>query len=504
MEFQSWAVVQGLWGYYERQQERPPAVTPDDPRTEEDKRVAMQMRMLYDYTLARAYDALLNAMAKREHKRLLVQFRAKGDSPPEVHQAWSMIKATHELVTESISLRVSQELSSLLLGQGESIADYWARAQLIKDRCIEYGVPMTTRSFLGQVLNGLPGRWAPLVMIKGEQLAAGALTEQGLYISLLEEEDRRRRIKSQEKKGTGEALYSGHGGRRSPSPNRNRSPQRTAGVKGGSFKRDPNFQPKGLGKDGAWGELGGCPKGYCEGCHKFGHLWRDCYKRPGDQVPKHLHHIIGATEPRKSGSGQDKGKTKWPGKGHGSGGAGPSGSGAEANSASAGGAYMVGSTSVKGFRFGGEPNSGEDADAAKVTADMHLEDGAELGSGWLMDSGASKNFTPHLSDFESDLLEADIKKVRVADGVTLPVCGVGEVIVLGVDNKPITITGVHWVPDMKCRLLSVSHLTRKGAQVLFDEYRCRVFGRTGDLDMEGDLLEHTEHEGLYKLSLPLA
>ncbi|NBX97280.1 hypothetical protein EBQ81_00240, partial [bacterium] len=170
----------------------------------------------------------------------------------------------------------------------------------------------------------------------------------------------------------------------------------------------------------------------------------------------------------------------------------------------AGGAYMVGSTSVKGFRFGGEPNSGEDADAAKVTADMHLEDGAELGSGWLMDSGASKNFTPHLSDFESDLLEADIKKVRVADGVTLPVCGVGEVIVLGVDNKPITITGVHWVPDMKCRLLSVSHLTRKGAQVLFDEYRCRVFGRTGDLDMEGDLLGHTEHEGLYKLSLPLA
>ncbi|NDD85272.1 hypothetical protein EBZ38_13495 [bacterium] len=324
-------------------------------------------------------------------------------------------------------------------------------------------------------------------MIKNEQLTAGTLSEEALLSSLLEEEDRRRRLSKGKASGTGEAMLAngpaGQTNKGSSSGNkRDNSPSR--GGKG-SFQKDPNFKGKVVGKDGVWGELGHCPKGYCEGCHRWGHSWRFCFKRPGDQVPKHLHSILGQTEPRRAGP-KDKGKTSWSGKGQGSANTVEEG---ENSPSQTGGAYVV--------------ISEDSGDAAKVTADLHFEDGADLGSGWLLDSGASRNFTPHLSDFESDLQEATIKKVRVADGVKLPVCGVGEVLVLGKNNKPILITGVHWVPDMKCRLLSVSHLTKKGAKVSFDDNRCRVYSPAGELDMEGHL-ESTGHEGLYKVSLPLA
>ncbi|NDC96489.1 hypothetical protein EB077_14385, partial [bacterium] len=293
-------------------------------------------------------------------------------------------------------------------------------------------------------------------MIKNEQLTAGTLSEEALLSSLLEEEDRRRRLSKGKASGTGEAMLAngpaGQTNKGSSSGNkRDNSPSR--GGKG-SFQKDPNFKGKVVGKDGVWGELGHCPKGYCEGCHRWGHSWRFCFKRPGDQVPKHLHSILGQTEPRRAGP-KDKGKTSWSGKGQGSANTVEEG---ENSPSQTGGAYVV--------------ISDDSRDVAKVSADLHLEDGADLGS-------------------------------RVADGVKLPVCGVGEVLVLGKNNKPILITGVHWVPDMKCRLLSVSHLTKKGAKVSFDDNRCRVYSPAGELDMEGHL-GSTGHKGLYKISLPLA
>lgn len=144
----------------------------------------------------------------------------------------------------------------------------------------------------------------------------------------------------------------------------------------------------------------------------------------------------------------------------------------------------------------------EEESTASVTADLPLHNGSGTGSEWLLDSGASLNFTPHLSDLMEGVRPCRIKTVRVADGELLPVHGVGEVLVLGVGGQRIWITGVHWVPDMHSRLLSVSHFTRKGGTVTFDRDHCRV-GKGGELHLEGRITT-TGLRGLYCLDLPLA
>lgn len=83
----------------------------------------------------------------------------------------------------------------------------------------------------------------------------------------------------------------------------------------------------------------------------------------------------------------------------------------------------------------------------------------------------------------------------------LRVEGMGTINVVGHDGLPIAITQVHWVPEMHTRLLSVSHLTRMGANVTFLQHTCQV-KRAWKLLMQGAITV-TSHIGLYRMTLPL-
>jgi len=139
---------------------------------------------------------------------------------------------------------------------------------------------------------------------------------------------------------------------------------------------------------------------------------------------------------------------------------------------------------------------------ACITADLKATKGAGDRSGWLLDSGASYNFTPHRSDFTGPLLAPCASMVRVANGVLLPVEGMGTVVVLGKDGQHISITRVHWVPQMHSRLLSVSHLTGQGAEVTFKLDTCEVV--RGNRVVMAGAITRTQHVGLYRLTLPSA
>ena len=119
---------------------------------------------------------------------------------------------------------------------------------------------------------------------------------------------------------------------------------------------------------------------------------------------------------------------------------------------------------------------------------------------WVMDSGASHNFTPNLSDFEGPLVRPKSSTVRIGDGRVLSVTSMGQVRVLGQNSKELKLTGVHHVPDIHSTLLSVTHLTRVGLQVVFNKTGCKVL-RGQVLLMEGG--SEDGGSGLPRIHLPI-
>ena len=89
--------------------------------------------------------------------------------------------------------------------------------------------------------------------------------------------------------------------------------------------------------------------------------------------------------------------------------------------------------------------------------------------------------------------------MRVGDGARLPVKGVGSVRVTGKDGQVLTLTNVHWVPAMHSRLMSVSHLTSRGAQVSFTDTNC-VVSKGGRIIMQGEQTTQG-YTGLFKVVL---
>ena len=287
LRFEMWAKVGGLWPYFQGLIPRPEEVTPLTIGTPEQLLEMIQARESFDYTMDRAYEALLSCMEKPEHLRLIAEFKGRAGDPPRVDQAWQRLKSAHTLVQETSFLRVSKELADLRLGNNEPINQYWARAQDIRERCLEAEVPVPTRSFLSAVLSGLPNSWAPLVMMESRMLTT--LTEDTLLMSLLEEEDRRGTRAGGNNDNS--ALY----GVREASPGNNKGRRPWTGQTQGYNQRYNTQGGRGsgprrkmLGRDGAWGDLGPAPQGHCDGCHIKGHQWRACFKRPTGAVPKHL------------------------------------------------------------------------------------------------------------------------------------------------------------------------------------------------------------------------
>jgi len=122
----------------------------------------------------------------------------------------------------------------------------------------------------------------------------------------------------------------------------------------------------------------------------------------------------------------------------------------------------------------------EDADVylAEAVAASALPAGArrpKKDDTWIVDSGASYIFTPYEADFDGPLSEPITDQVRVGNGTVLPILGQGTVKVQGPEGGCSTLTGVHLVPAMHSRLLSVGHFTDKGAKAVFEGTTCEVY-----------------------------
>lgn len=443
IRFEAWAVAQKLWEYYEESIPRP--ADPDPAADEDDFLLQLEEQQRHDNRMARAYDCLLSAMDKPEHIRLLAEFRSKQGAPPRVHEAWVRLKTCFQRMVASTYFNNVTAMTTLKMKEGESVLVYWARAKELRDRCFEVGFWVDDELWFSAVLRGLPRSYKGIVQNQTQDMSK--LVDGNLLQVLLEEEDSQKQYKG--KSHDSDAL---------PADGKSKAPRgREQGSKGKGPERD--LTPKRLGPDGAWGELGSAPRDHCHGCHKPGHFWEECPRRPEGAIPKHW---------------RGKGQGKATGKGKGA-----------ANPAES-----------------GHSDDEDGADLLLVAADAAAGEQGQSDEDWILDSGASYNFTPFASDFVNPMQPPLTDRVRVGDGTWLPVTGMGDVWVRGAGGRPTRLSKVHLVPGMHSRLLSVPHLQRAGVEVSFKGGKCQVIhGTEGRVMMEGR--QQGGHiYGLFRITLP--
>ena len=83
----------------------------------------------------------------------------------------------------------------------------------------------------------------------------------------------------------------------------------------------------------------------------------------------------------------------------------------------------------------------------------------------ILDSGASEHYTPY-KDYLLDYKPINNKSVIIANGIKLPIKGIGNIPVY-INNYMFLIKNVNYVPNIKTTLISSKELTNKGWEILF-------------------------------------
>ncbi|WOH14272.1 hypothetical protein DCAR_0933791 [Daucus carota subsp. sativus] len=90
---------------------------------------------------------------------------------------------------------------------------------------------------------------------------------------------------------------------------------------------------------------------------------------------------------------------------------------------------------------------------------------------WYIDSGASKHMTGNKNLFSS-LFENHYGEVKVGDGKSYKISGVGELEFKTKQGRIEKMSEVYYVPGLKNNLLSFGHLLKKGYDIHFHDMAC--------------------------------
>ncbi|KAI9919518.1 hypothetical protein PsorP6_017398 [Peronosclerospora sorghi] len=93
---------------------------------------------------------------------------------------------------------------------------------------------------------------------------------------------------------------------------------------------------------------------------------------------------------------------------------------------------------------------------------------------WLLDGGASSHMTPFRADYISYRSISNPIAVTIADGACLNAVGVGDVKMVTIDGREITVTEVLFIPNLDRRLISIPKLTYRGLDVMFGHRSCDI------------------------------
>lgn len=113
-----------------------------------------------------------------------------------------------------------------------------------------------------------------------------------------------------------------------------------------------------------------------------------------------------------------------------------------------------------------------DSDPVVLMVTINIEPGAS--ETWYLDSGCSNHMTSH-REWLVDIDSSKRSKVRFADNRTVPVEGMGNVLIKKKDGKSAITSDVLYVPEMKSKLLSIGQLLSKGFNMHLENGCLEVF-----------------------------
>ena len=262
--FEQWAVAEGVQGFFDGTVDPRPAAAGDAQNKWDDR----QRRAFADLVQALVPDNLIE-MVREYGTRRERQPPAQAGGQPQYtviacrpQEAWACLESYFEQQALSSRLIYERQLTSLHMEAGEAVVDYWARAKTLHQKLRSAGGEMSSQTWMGRVITGLPDTWETLKVVLDGEMAT--LAEDRLRNRLRGEEER------QLEKSSGAAMYS------------RGAPQGT-GQPSLKLKTKPKRKGKAMPDRG---KKGPAPAGHCHGCHKKGHSWHECFSRPGDAVPE--------------------------------------------------------------------------------------------------------------------------------------------------------------------------------------------------------------------------
>ncbi|KAJ9518514.1 hypothetical protein QJQ45_018588 [Haematococcus lacustris] len=347
---------------------------------------------------------------------------------------WEALRDMHvSKVLASRSLLVRQA-ASLRMSEGESVQDYWARAEDLHEQLNltePYGETLT------QALEGLPAGFDIVVNeVLRKPVASRPTFAEVLPLLLVQERVLTRR------QPAAIALSARPGGSRGRASSRGRGQGRGGGAE------------RGQGRSGGVGGSGF--QGECYKCFQWGHQAHQCPNRPRSLSPSPRGHSPvtysgGPSRPPTPGPGGGR-ATAWGG----------SSSGRGRDPSPSASRYPA-STSRSSVAFQGLAVS----DAMSVVSKPLLR------GEWLVDSGCSRHLTPHrdiLQGYEPLLVPHTI---ICGNGSTMAATGQGSVQFRGAGGE-LTLLNVLHVPAADGSLVSVGKATRAGGVVHFTPHGCCI------------------------------
>ncbi|KAJ9516469.1 hypothetical protein QJQ45_011179 [Haematococcus lacustris] len=347
---------------------------------------------------------------------------------------WEALRDMHvSKVLASRSLLVRQA-ASLRMSEGESVQDYWARAEDLHEQLNltePYGETLT------QALEGLPAGFDIVVNeVLRKPVASRPTFAEVLPLLLVQERVLTRR------QPAAIALSARPGGSRGRANSRGRGQGRGGGAE------------RGQGRSGGVGGSGF--QGECYKCFQWGHQAHQCPNRPRSPSPSPRGHSPvtysgGASRPPTPGPGGGRAPA-WGG----------SSSGRGRDPSPSASRYPA-STSRSSVAFQGLAVS----DAMSVVSKPLLR------GEWLVDSGCSRHLTPHRDILQGYEPLPVPHTIICGNGSTMAATGQGSVQFRGAGGE-LTLLNVLHVPAADGSLVSVGKATRAGGVVHFTPHGCCI------------------------------
>ncbi|XP_045828918.1 uncharacterized protein LOC123920669 [Trifolium pratense] len=128
----------------------------------------------------------------------------------------------------------------------------------------------------------------------------------------------------------------------------------------------------------------------------------------------------------------------------------------------------------------------DDDDEGSVMLLVTTKDESDLQEKWYLDTGCTTHMTGR-KDWFTSLKATQNHNVKFADNNSLAVQAIGDVTIKRKDGKCSVISGVLYIPGMKCNLLSIGQLLEKDYRIVMENKLLKVYNTKGNLMLKTEM-----------------